>query len=282
MRVNYAVLESGNARYYEAGLHSGYGTLPLIMVHGAGATADTWVRNLEALGQRRRVLAPDLLGHGLTDGPPHRGRPPQQLQIEHFDRLIEHWGLEDFAILGSSYGALLAALTALRHPEKAKKLILVGSGSTMHPGEDQEHILSAVLKNQLPALHSPTPDLIRQRNVGSNYDKSDTFEEIVVLQMSALAMPGRAEFFEETIKGLIATASDPQWRVYDRLEALALPTLVISGEDDPRAQPEQVREAASRLPDARVEILPRCGHKPFSEQTESFNALVSAFLEEET
>jgi len=269
-------------RWYQAGNENAQNALPLVLVHGAGASADTWIRNLEALALDRMVYAPDLVGHGLSDGKAHKGQPPQQLQVDHLKALIEHWGIDRFAMAGSSFGALVASLTCLELGPRSARLVLIGSASTFHPGLDQADILQGVLKNQLSALHSPTPDAIRKRNVGSNFDKNDTFEEIVVCQMSSLAMPGRSEFFTETINGLIATANDPNWRVHDRLDQLTMPTLVISGQDDPRADPDQVRKSASKLADCQVHILPRCGHKPFSEQPDVFNTLVAQFLGQES
>jgi pimeloyl-ACP methyl ester carboxylesterase len=281
MRVLFIERQAGLARYYRAEPDAFGGATPLVLIHGAGASADTWVRNIPSLAEDRAVFAPDLIGHGLSEDRPHDGKPPQEMQVDHLIELIDAWKLDRVMLLGSSFGALLAALVTLERPEAVEKLVLVGSGSTLHPAADQEAILRGVLANQRPALSAPTLDSIAARNVGSSFDKSDTFSEIQLIQLSALSMPGRARFFEETIEGLIATAGHPKWRVYDRLELLRLPVLIISGANDPRADPAQVKAAGQRLPDCRIEIFDACGHKPFSEHPRRFNTLVREFLSQE-
>ena len=253
---------------------------PLLLIHGAGAAADTWVRNLDALAADRSVFAPDLLGHGFTDGTTHGDRAPQDVQLAHLLALIDHWGLTTFHVAGSSFGALLAALVYFARPEQVERLVLIGSASGFHPPTDQAGVLAGVLANQLKAFDRPTPETIRARNVGSNYDKADGFDEIVLVQLNYMALPDRKRFFQETIQGLIRTADSPEWRVYHRLEQIAAPTLVITGRDDPRADWRQVQESALRIPNAAFHRFDACGHKPFSERVERFNRVTRAFLAE--
>lgn len=251
---------------------------PLVLIHGAGAAADTWVRNLGALAADRTVFAPDLLGHGFTDGAPHGDRAPQDLQLAHLLALIDHWGLKKFHVAGSSFGALLAALVYFARSEQVDRLVLIGSASGFHPPTDQAGVLAGVLANQLKAFDRPTPETIRARNSGSNYDKADGFDEIVLVQLNYMALPDRKRFFEETIEGLIRTADSPDVRVYHRLEQIAVPTLVITGRDDPRADWRQIEDSARRIPDAVFHRFDECGHKPFSEQVQRFNQVTRAFL----
>jgi pimeloyl-ACP methyl ester carboxylesterase len=130
----------------------------------------------------------------------------------------------------------------------------------------------------MPALTNPSRESIRKRNVGSNFDKSDVFEEIVLAQLTAFALPGRIDMFRYTTEGLRASTDQPEHQVYDRLERIAVPTLVISGRDDPRADWRVVEREAKRLPKARVVMFDCCGHKPFSEQAPLFIETVAGFL----
>lgn len=275
MQVIFETVGGARRRWYRGGGGDG---VPLLLIHGAGAAADTWVRNIDALGRDRPVLAPDLVGHGFADAEEQGDRAPQALQLRHLLELIDHWGLDRFHVAGSSFGALMAALVYFARPEQVDRLILIGSASGFHPPADQAKVLAGVLANQQAALASPDPDAIRARNVGSNYDKTDTFDEIVLVQLNYMALPDRARFFEETISGLIRTAAAPEWRVYHRLEQIAAPTLVITGRDDPRADWRQVEQSAGRIARADFHCFERCGHKPFSEHADRFNAVVGDFL----
>jgi 2-hydroxy-6-oxonona-2,4-dienedioate hydrolase len=276
VRVRFADVGGVRTRYYD----SDTGDLePMILVHGGGALADTWIRNIEALGEVRRVFAPDLLGHGFTDLPDGLSdRPPQVVQKEHIVRFADALGLDRFVLAGHSFGGLVAALAYLDDRERFTKLVLVASSSVFQRGGSHRGAVSGAQQNQLPALEDPTPEKIRKRNVGSNYDGADPFEELIVLQMTALAMPGRLEAFKWVSKGLEESADSADLRVFSRLEDFKVPTLVIAGRNDPRCSIESIEEGVARMPDAVLHVIDRCGHKPFSEHSEVFNGLVTTFL----
>lgn len=274
MHVEFGIFEGARCRWYRA---EGSG-IPIVLIHGAGAAADTWVRNIDPLSAAGPVFAPDLLGHGFTDAVDMTGRAPQDVQLEHLLRLIDHWGLDRFIVVGSSFGGLLAALMYFARPDQIHRLVIVGSASGFHPAEDQSSVLAGVLRNQTTALTAPSPEAIRQRNVGSNFVKADCFEEIVLVQLNYMAIPDRATFFKETIEGLIRTAASREWRVYHRLDRIAVATLVITGREDPRADWRQVEAATRLMPQSELQIFDRCGHKPYSEYAERFNATLLDYL----
>lgn len=274
MRVRFAEVKGRRVRWYE----SGDAGPKLLLIHGTGASADTWVRNLPTLGQRATVVAPDLLGHGFTDAAAMAERSPQSLQVEHLLAVVDTLGWERFSVAGSSFGGLLAALTYFAAPQRVDRLILIGSASVFHPPDEQERVLREVSANQSSALDVPTAAAIRKRNVGSNFAKDDPFEEIVLLQMTAMALPDRARFFADTVEGLIRTKASAADRVIERLEAIDVPTLVITGRDDPRADWRLVEAGARRIRGAEFHIFERCGHKPYAEHAAPFNELVERFL----
>lgn len=273
MRVHFADIEGVRTRYYEAGEGA-----TVLLIHGGGAAADTWVRNIDVLASRYRVLAPDLLGHGFTDWVDLAGKVPQAEQVRHLEAFIDHHRLDDVAVVGSSFGGLLAALLYLKQPERVRALGLIGSSSVFHPPDELGPAAGGAYDNQIRALEAPSLELLRARNAGSNYNKQDHFEEILLTQLTYLALPDRKRAYEQLHFGLIASAGSTEYRVVHRLEDLAGPTLVITGREDPRAKWRIVEEGTHRIPDAELHIIERCGHKPFSEQSEIFNRLLLDFL----
>ena len=273
MRVHFIDLGGIRTRYYEAGEG-----LPVVFVHGGGAAADTWARSIGPMGRCCRALAPDLIGHGFTDARDFAGRTPHDVQKEHLFRFLDAVAPEPVVLVGSAFGALLAALMYFEAPERIAKLVLVGSGSVFDRAERQAQIVSDSVSNQSRALNDPTPESIRARNVGSNFDKADTFEEIVLLQLTAFALPGRKETYRQMTDGMRETAHDSRLRVSERLEMIDIPTLVITGRDDPRADWREVEKGASRIPGSVFHLFEKCGHKPFSEQSAKFNDVLSGFI----
>lgn len=273
MRVSFIDVGGVRTRYY----HEGAGP-PLVLVHGAGASADTWVRNIDALGEKFAVYAPDLIGHGFTDSVALAGRAPQAEQVKHLCRFVDALGLDRYRLAGSSFGALIVGLWFFARPEQIAKLVLIGSASTFHHTEEMKKSLGGSFANQIAALTNPTRELVRKRNVGSNFDKSETFEEIILNQLTYFALPDRKAAYEEMHAGLAASADSAEYRIINRLEEIKLPTLIITGRDDPRAKWERAVEGQKRMPDAEIHIFDKCGHKPFVEHAARFNELVTEFL----
>jgi pimeloyl-ACP methyl ester carboxylesterase len=117
---NYAAINGINL-YYE--IH-GTGT-PLIMLHGGFGTFEMFAALFPALVKQHQIIGVDLYGHGrttLTDRP---------LSFEHMANdiagLITHLGLEQATVLGYSLGAAVALQTAIRHPDRVKKLVIISA-----------------------------------------------------------------------------------------------------------------------------------------------------------
>lgn len=274
MQVRYAAIRGITTRYYEAGAGPA-----VVFVHGLGAASDTWVRNIDPIADAGfHALAPDLPGHGFSDVLELAGRRPQAVLVEHLAGFIEATRGEAVHVVGSAFGALLAVLLHFERPELVKSLVLVGSASVFHPPALHGSVIDASLANQLRALENPTRETIRARNMGSNHDRADPFEEIVLVQLNVFARPDRLRVYREMTTGMRDSAGDPQSQAYHRLEAIRCPTLVVAGRSDPRADASRLQSEAGRIPDAGLRILEQCGHKPFSERASDFNREVVSFL----
>ncbi len=120
VKGNYALVNGINL-YYEI-----YGQgRPLIMLHGGLGTTTMFGPLLAELGQTRRVIAVELQGHGHTAD---IDRPlSYEAMADDIAALIEHLKLENADVLGYSLGGGVALQTAIRHPEKVRRLVLVSA-----------------------------------------------------------------------------------------------------------------------------------------------------------
>ena len=273
MRIRFCDVDGVRMRYYEAGEGR-----PVLLVHGGGAAADTWVRNIEALAQHYRVLAPDLIGHGFSDWVDIEGKVPQVEQARHLGAFLDHLGIGEIAVIGHSFGGLVTALLHLDRPKQVTVLGLISSSSVFHSPTDFGTAVGNAYQNQIGALENPSLEKLRARNVGSNFIKEDTFEEILLVQLTYMGLPDRKKAFEQMHYGLLASAHSTEHRVYHRLEELRVPVLVITGREDPRAKWAVVKAGAERIADSEFHLVERSGHKPYSEQHQTFNALALDFL----
>jgi pimeloyl-ACP methyl ester carboxylesterase len=275
MKVSFCDIDGVRTRYY----HAGSGPA-LVLVQPVGYPVDCFVRNIETLGKKYTVIAPDVLGQGFTDAPPVWDRPPQVMMADHLGRLLDHLGIARFSVAGSSLGALIATLLCLRRPEASENLIIIGSGTVFNEPSAQPTVLQTVLKNGSVALSDPSAENCRRRMRGTCHLEVEA-EDIVLTQMTAYALPHAFENYKAIMSGLIDSIVDPAATVYPHLGAIRNRTLVIVGEQDPRTSLEAHWEGAKRMPDARLVRVPDCGHLPFLEYPQLFNDIVTRFLDGE-
>ena len=258
-------------------LHDGHGPA-LFLFHGVGMSGSTFFRNIDALGERFTVYAPDMLGHGFTDAINFNGVPPQTHTVRHLGLLADQLGVERYSIGGSSYGGLIAALTWFERPKRVERLILIGTGAVFHPADEQERTLRSAAANASQAMGDPTLESCRRRLATICHDRASVPEEILLDQLTSYSLPDRFDAYKSTITGLIATCSSTEHRVYARLEKLAAPTLILAGREDIRAKVDLHAEGRRRMPSARLLVFDKCGHMPYLEHPAAFNSAVSAFL----
>src|SRR3984893_2871339 len=117
---NYAPVNGINL-YYE--IH-GTGS-PLIMLHGGFGTFDTFAAGSPTLALDHQVIGVDLYGHGRTALTDRRFR--FDVMADDIAGLVQHLGLEKADVLGYSLGGAVALQTAIRHPERVNKLVLIST-----------------------------------------------------------------------------------------------------------------------------------------------------------
>jgi pimeloyl-ACP methyl ester carboxylesterase len=97
--------------------------IPLVMLHGLGATAETWQLVAERLYDRHLVIAFDLRGHGLSDQP--ESGYDMVTMSEDVICGMANLGLGQVALVGHGWGARLALVLTARHPALVSHLVLV-------------------------------------------------------------------------------------------------------------------------------------------------------------
>src|SRR3712207_9071549 len=99
---------------------------PLLMLHAGGSSGAQWQRAASFLQDRRRVVAPDLIGFGKTGAWPRAGGLTHDLQADLVATLIEDDGGGAVDGVGHSYGGPTAGPLALRRPGPVPLPLLVG------------------------------------------------------------------------------------------------------------------------------------------------------------
>jgi pimeloyl-ACP methyl ester carboxylesterase len=105
---------------------SGAAAPPLLLVHGWGADGHEWSWHTPRLSADRRVIAPDLRGHGYSSAPAS-GFGPRDMAGD-LIRLLDHLGIEAVVPVGHSMGAQVVSILAVEHPSRVPAVVCVEPG----------------------------------------------------------------------------------------------------------------------------------------------------------
>ncbi|MGH8619540.1 MAG: alpha/beta fold hydrolase [Burkholderiales bacterium] len=248
-------IRGANLHYLEAGAGK-----PLIFFHSTPASAEFYRPQLEHFSDRYRVIAVDLRGHGESEKPPGAYRIGEFL--DDYRALVAAFDLKDFVLAGCSVGGIVAQLYALEHGATLRGLVLIGSPCSRR-GRDVAGFHRAVKEKGWEAvvrglvdkqLHPSTPAAVRQWAV-SEYLKT----------------PLHVREAEE--EALLAEVHHT-----DRVQDIAVPTLLVAGEAEEREIYEQMELMSRRIPDAEWHVIKGAAHMPNFEQPAAFNPLLERFL----
>ncbi|WCB96690.1 2-hydroxymuconate semialdehyde hydrolase [Baekduia alba] len=249
---------------------------PAIVMHGIEASAENHVRNLAALGTRRRVVAPDLLGHGLTD------KPDGGYDIADYGRhvlaLMDALGIERADLVGQSLGGWIACWLALEAPDRVGALVLNTMAGLPVAGADGWEAFAGLVARSAQAVESLDRALIRRRLEWVVADATTVTDELVELRRRLWDQPGW-----QRIAGRVVTLLTPERYVPQQIDEAALarieaPVLVLWTRANPVHGLDAAERAVAALPRGRLAIVEDAGHWPQFEQPDAFNAAVLDFL----
>ena len=198
--------------------------------------------------------------------------------VADLDAVRRHLGLERTALLGHSWGATLALLYALAHPERVTGLVYV-SGTGIDPGAPWHARYRANLERRVgPAAARPRTD-------------GEERERCIVQWSADFADPDRARAHAERLAdpwlavnhacnaalGAEARRLCDGGDLAERCRRLEVPTLIVDGAADIRPR-DAVDSLAAALPSVRRVVLEDAGHLPWVEAPEGFRDAVTEFL----
>ena len=257
---------------------------PLLLMHG-GPGADHWtLLPFERLADRFTLVFYDHRCNGRSTGAPVSSMTWDNLAAD-ADALRERLGFERWAVLGHSFGGHVALEYALRYPDAVSHLVLMDTAgesrwSRHHAAEVLDAWGFSAKKVELARrwFNGEVPPTLGQffwtlSRLGAAYNPHtsglDTLREIYAERRSKMRPDALAFACRQLLPG---------WSVMDRLGDIDAPTLVIAGREDFIFPPESQRELVAGIPDARLHIVERSGHNPYSERTDEVMRTVGAFL----
>lgn len=241
----------------------GKGT-PLLLLHGLGGSGRDWEALAGRLSVGRRLLLPDLPGHGRS---PRRGRVAVEDMAAAVEALLERQGEEAVHAVGLSLGGCVALALALRCPARVRSLTLVNAFARLRPAGPRG--LARLLVRLCLLAAAPMPVLAAHvaRGLFPRPDQAHLYREA----RTALARTSRRDY-------AAAVAALARFDVRARLGEVRCPVLVVAGERDTTVPLSAKQALAAGIAGARLVVVPGSGHATTHDEPERFAEVLLEFL----
>lgn len=246
---------------------------PVLLVHGSGpgvSALANWRGILASpLAREHRLVAPDVAGFGGTSSDEEL---THETRVRHLVGFLDALGLDRVDVVGNSMGGALALALAHRHPERVRRMVLMGTVGIAFPisaGLDRvwgyEPSLEAMA--ELIGLFAHNSDLVGP--------------ELVRLRYEASIVPGVHERYAAAFAAPRQRHVDAMALREDELRRIDVPIRLLHGAEDRVIPLEATSLRLVRLlPHADLVVFSRCGHWTQIERAEDFVREVAAFFDE--
>ena len=252
---------------------SGGAGAPVLLIHGSGPGVSAWANwrlVMPALAQQARVIAPDMVGFGYTERP--QGFVySMDAWVRQAVGLLDALGIERTDLVGNSFGGALSLALAIAHPERVRRLVLMGSAGVSFP-----------LTEGLDAVWGYTPSVENMRAIMDYFafDQGLMSDDLARLRFEASARPGVQESYaamfpaprQRWIEALASAEAD--------IRALPHQALVIHGREDRVIPLATSLTLSSWIQRSQLHVYGQCGHWTQIEHAARFARLVGDFLAE--
>ncbi|HEY1966482.1 MAG TPA: alpha/beta hydrolase [Pseudonocardia sp.] len=252
----------------------GIGRPELVFLHGGGQNARTW--DLVAMRIGRPAVAIDLPGHGHSSWRSDRDYSPVR-SAGPIAEVIEQLAPDAAALVGMSLGGLTAIRVAAAHPELVRRMILVD-----------------VTPGSVRAVKTMTHDQRGTTALIAGPRDFATFDEMVELAVQASPRRSPASVRRGVAHNAVRQA-DGTWRwrydladtarrdsdaqaLWQDVEVLAMPTLLVRGGASVFVRAEDLAELARRNPRIQVRQVDDAGHSVQSDQPDALSSLITEFV----
>jgi pimeloyl-ACP methyl ester carboxylesterase len=253
----------------------------LLFLHGIGGNRSNWSEQLEYLSSQigegsvprgLQVAAIDLRGYGDS------GLGESQSTIDDYCndiyRVNQHFGAKKLILCGLSYGAWIATSFALKHPQMLSALVLSGGCTGMSEASvaEREAFRSSrqipLDQGQVPADFAPSVVEIL-----AGPQATDSMRKRLTDSMAAISV--------DTYRDALTCFTNPDGP-FD-FASLSIPVLMMTGEHDRLAPPDEIRSVAHRISQqsmasVRYETIAAAGHLCNIEQPDQYNRLLLEFI----
>jgi pimeloyl-ACP methyl ester carboxylesterase len=231
---------------------------PVVLLHPASGSGLIWGYQQPALAKAGyRVIGYSRRSYYNSD-PTDKDHPG--IGSADLHALIELLGLKKFSVVASAAGGTIAADYALSHPDRLDGLVIADNAAGVRDGD-----IAKAAANIRTKGFDDMP--VEFRELGASYRAANPEGARVWTELAHKAVTGGE--FRQKVANEITTA---------KLEAMKVPTLLITGDADLITPPSILRMVAQHIHGSEIEIVAESGHSTYWEQPDIFNRAVLGFL----
>ncbi|MDD2179294.1 alpha/beta fold hydrolase [Acidovorax sp. D2M1] len=246
---------------------------PVLLIHGSGPGVSAWANwrlVMPALSERARVIAPDMVGFGFSERPAgfHYG---MDAWVRQAVGLLDALGIERADLVGNSFGGGLALALAIRHPERVRRLVLMGSVGVPFP-----------ITRGLDAVWGYTPSVQNMRAIMDYFafNRDLMSDDLARMRYEASIRPGFQESFSAMFPAPRQRWVDTLASAEQDIRAIPHETLIVHGREDQVIPLSNSYTLAEWIGNAQMHVYGHCGHWTQIEHAARFARLVGDFLAE--
>ncbi|MBQ4819178.1 alpha/beta hydrolase [Aquimarina sp. MMG016] len=247
--------------------------IPIVLIHGTGASLHTWNHWADGLTKNYRVIRMDLPAFGLT-GPNPSSKYSIKAYTDFVNEFLSQLQVDSCYMVGNSLGGHIAWNFVADYPDKVKKLILIDASG--YPSSSEKKTPWVFKLARTPVINSVvryiTPKSMVRKNLEQVYfDDQKITDELVDRYYDLMLREGNRQAFIDRIK----TQHNSN---VEKLKKVNAETLVLWGADDLWIPLQQGQGLVNELPNAELVILENTGHVPMEESPDESLFEVIKFL----
>jgi 2-hydroxymuconate-semialdehyde hydrolase len=260
-------LENCNINYLEAG-DPANPTVFLIHGSGPGVTAyANWKLIIPRLSEKFHVIAPDMVGFGYSTCTP-AFKFELLVWVDSLCQFMDKLSVESAYFVGNSYGGAVSLALTARHPERVKRLVMMGSAG-----------IHFDISEGLRRVWGYTPSVQAMSDLMGTfaYNKHLVTDQIVQSRYEASMRPGVQESYAAMFPEPMQEKLDALCLPEDEIKKIETPVLLVHGREDSIVPLDNALKAHHLLKYSQLHVFGECGHWTQVEKKDEFTTLVENF-----
>ena len=243
----------------------------LTIVNNFFLIAPLWKNFTSELKGRQRIVAYDLRNQGGSSVV--EGEMPFDVLVDDLVVLLDHLGIEQTYLLGSSTSTLICRDFTLKYPDRVKGLILISPLFCPYGTRRRKALTRSWLNSLEKGGANMLFDHIYPLVYSDRTIENGGTPAYLALRQRFLAL-NSTEQLRIFLNASLTTDDDPR-----KLREIVCPTLLVAGETDFLMCRSSLEAAATLIGDAEVKVIPYAGHVPYFESTRAFEMIVQSFID---